>query len=608
LRQRKPRNSCAGHASCAQLLQWHVVVLVEHVAACLLHVVIATMLVAEFIVRRIAALGVRHVFGVGGANIEDMFSAVQRRRPELRAVLCKHEHGAGTAADAYARLRGLGVVMTTSGGGAMNLVHSLAEARASGDPLLAIVGEPPTDLQGNGAFQDTSGKHGAIDAQAVFRAVARCARVESAEALPRLLDEAVEGALGRESGPSVLLLSKDIQRAALPNAQRPEPSRLAVNHEAALLDEEVLVRAARWLEVRPIVILAGAGLSRARAQKQLAALAERLDARVATTPDGRDAFDNRAPRFLGVCGAMGHPSVARTIANARAIVVVGTRLPILARQGIEAHLLAKPLVSLGRDAPFVTGAQSVHLGGPLPHALSALLAHLRERQGGAAPLDDEQAAPALISPSVLSLTSTRILKAIERLAPENSVLLVDAGNTGASAIHHVRATRGGSWLMAMGMAGMGYTFGAALGAACATGRRCIVVAGDGAFFMHGAEIHTAVQYSLPITFVILDNRAHGMCLVRERLLLGENASYNAFGRSHIGAGLAAMFPGLHAVDCADPLAFERQLEAALAADGPSVLCAALEDVEIPPFVAFQERAPDLTRVAREADHVGETGH
>jgi acetolactate synthase-1/2/3 large subunit len=193
------------------------------------------------------------------------------------------------------------------------------------------------------------------------------------------------------------------------------------------------------------------------------------------------------------------------------------------------------------------------------------------------------------------------LEAIDRLAPENSVILVDAGNTGASASHHVRAARGGSWLMAMGMGGMGYAFGAALGAACATGRRCIVVAGDGAFFMHGAEIHTAVQYALPITFVILDNRAHGMCLVRERLLLGENAGYNAFRPSRIGAGLSAMFPGLHALDCADPLAFEQQLQAALAVDGPSVLCVALEDVEIPPFVAFQERAPELTRVAREPE-------
>lgn len=126
------------------------------------------MLVSDFIVAHLMQLGVRHVFGVGGANIEDMFAAVQRRRPAVRAVLCKHEHGAGTAAEAYGRLSGLAAVMVTSGGGAMNLVHALAEARASETPVLAIVGEPPSALQGKGAFQDTSGKAGAVDAQAVF--------------------------------------------------------------------------------------------------------------------------------------------------------------------------------------------------------------------------------------------------------------------------------------------------------------------------------------------------------------------------------------------------------------------------------------------------------
>jgi acetolactate synthase I/II/III large subunit len=120
--------------------------------------------VADLLVERLIAAGVQDVFGVGGANIEDMFAAVQRGRPAIRAVLAKHEHGAASAAAANARVRGgLGVVLATSGGGAMNLVHGLAEARASHVPLLAIVGEPPLDLQGAGAFQDTSGRAGQLD-------------------------------------------------------------------------------------------------------------------------------------------------------------------------------------------------------------------------------------------------------------------------------------------------------------------------------------------------------------------------------------------------------------------------------------------------------------
>ena len=183
------------------------------------------MIAADFIADWLVSSGVRHVFGVGGANIEDLFAAVQRRRPTIRMVLGKHEHASGTAADAYSRLGGgLGVVFVTSGGAAMNLVHALAEARASRSSMLAVVGEPPTDVQGRGAFQDTSGRDGAVDAAQVLHAVSvLCARVERAADLPQLLDAAIEAAYGSRPGPAVLLIAKDRQRGELA-ASPPRPS------------------------------------------------------------------------------------------------------------------------------------------------------------------------------------------------------------------------------------------------------------------------------------------------------------------------------------------------------------------------------------------------
>jgi len=178
-------------------------------------------------------------------------------------------------------------------------------------------------------------------------------------------------------------------------------------------------------------------------------------------------------------------------------------------------------------------------------------------------------------------------------------VIVDAGNTGASSVHCLPAPREGRWLLAMGMAGMGYSFGAAIGAACATGRRCMVLAGDGAFFMNGLDIHTALEHRLPITYLIFNNRAHGMCLVRERLLLGENAGYNAFRRSHIGAGLGAMFPELGAWDCRTGAELQRALQTADSRSGPCVIGIELEDVEVPPFAAFSQVAGGkVTTVSR----------
>jgi len=226
--------------------------------------------------------------------------------------------------------------------------------------------------------------------------------------------------------------------------------------------------------------------------------------------------------------------------------------------------------------------------------------HHSHRRGDACEIvghDLAQAAP----DGAARLSSAMALRAVDRAVPGEAVVLVDAGNTGTCAIHYLHAPSRGRFLVAMGMAGMGYAFGAATGAALATGGRVVVVAGDGAFFMHGLEIHTAVEHRLPITYVVLNNRAHGMCLVRERLFLGENAGYNSFRPSHLGAGLAAMFPGLPSADCATYGRLEELLQAAMATAGPSFIGVELDEVEVPPFAAFQEHAAHLKTVPREVE-------
>lgn len=558
-----------------------------YTGACLL---LGTRIVnaADFIAEALVERGVKHVFGVGGANIEDLFAAVQRRRPTIRAVLGKHEHAAGTAADAYARLRGdIGVVMVTSGGGAMNLVHALAEARASRVPLLAFVGEPPADVQGRGAFQDTSGRDGTVDAAEVFRAVSvGCSRVERIADLPRILDAAFATARGARPGPAVILLSKDRQRMDAPlETYRPSEARPV---DASTVDAQRIRKAAELLGARPILVVAGAEVSRASTREDLARCAESLDAAVALAPDARDAFDNYSGRFLGIAGAMGHPAVQRAMAEASVCLLVGTRLPLLARQGLEALLSEKTIVALSAEPPFVESSKLFHVGGDLRRNLRALAAEL---EGHAVERGVPVRQPPNADPSGdPAFGSAAVLSAVERALPDEGVVIVDAGNTGAQAVHCLRAPRGGRWLLAMGMAGMGYSFGAAVGAAFATGRRCTVLAGDGAFFMNGLDVHTAMEHQLPITYVIFNNRAHGMCLVRERLLLGEESGYNTFRPSHIGAGLRAMFPGLPGYDCETLGELEHALAHAAATAGPAVVSVELPEVEIPPFAAFQNAA------------------
>jgi acetolactate synthase I/II/III large subunit len=178
------------------------------------------------------------------------------------------------------------------------------------------------------------------------------------------------------------------------------------------------------------------------------------------------------------------------------------------------------------------------------------------------------------------------MTALDAVLPDRTDVVVDAGNIGASAIHYLPVRRDGRFIVALGMGGMGYSFGAGIGVAFGRRRRTVVIAGDGSFLMHGMEIHTALQYQLPVTFLLFDNHAHAMCVTREQLFYDDLYSYNRFGPSRYGAGLAAMFPGLLSVDVDDIDLLPDVLSTVLDADGPSVVSVECSADEIPPFAAF----------------------
>src|ERR1700682_4857514 len=146
--------------------------------------------VVDHIVGYLAATGVDYVFGVDGANIEDLYDAAHFR-DDITAILAKHEFSAATMADGYSRASSrLRVVAAPSGGGSLTLVAGLGESLTSRVPVLALVGQAPTAMDGLGSFQDTSGRTGSLNAEAVFSAVSVfCERMltpaDVVSALPR---------------------------------------------------------------------------------------------------------------------------------------------------------------------------------------------------------------------------------------------------------------------------------------------------------------------------------------------------------------------------------------------------------------------------------------
>lgn len=119
----------------------------------------------------------------------------------------------------------------------------------------------------------------------------------------------------------------------------------------------------------------------------------------------------------------------------------------------------------------------------------------------------------------------------------------------------------------------------------------MVIAGDGSFYMHGLELHTAVEYALPVTFIVFNNNAHAMCVTREQLLYRDRYSFNRFHPALLGEGMAAMFPSLkvRSVHTMDQL--PAALTECLGCQGPSFVSIDCDPDEIPPFLPFLRSTP-----------------
>jgi acetolactate synthase I/II/III large subunit len=556
--------------------------------------------VVDHIVEHLARTDSDYIFGVDGANIEDLYDAAHFCS-DITAVLAKHEFSAATMADGYSRSgAGLGVVAATSGGGALNLIPGLGESLASRVPVLALVGQPATTMDGRGSFQDTSGRNGSLNAEALFSAVSVfCRRVLTPADILSALPAAIAAA--RAGGPAVLLLPKDIQQAKVGvNGYGGDDRGGFERPEGCIGDPHAIVRALRRAD-GPITIIAGEQVARDDARSELEELRALLRAQVASVPDAKDVAGTPglgSSSALGVTGVMGHPGVADAVAASAVCLVVGTRLSVTARAGLDDALAAVRTVSIGSAPPYLpcTHVHTEDLRGSLTMLTRALSGRGRPK-GLRVPdfVSDSELSPPPCAGAGVRYRDAMVV--LDRVLPDGTDIVVDAGNTGASAIHYLPVRRDGRFAVALGMGGMGYSFGAGIGMAFGRAgrngpsRRTVVIAGDGAFFMHGMEMHTAVQYRLPVTFVLFNNNAHAMCVTREQLFYDDLYSYNRFAPSQLGAGLAGMFPGLSSVDVADIDALPAALERAMAVDGPSVVSVECAADEIPPFAAFLNRQP-----------------
>jgi acetolactate synthase-1/2/3 large subunit len=281
---------------------------------------------------------------------------------------------------------------------------------------------------------------------------------------------------------------------------------------------------------------------------------------------------------------MGDLRARAAVAESDRIFALGTRLSETDRYGIETMLLEKPLVLLNDEDSALRGPAWEFK----PCDLEALLERLPDapllQENNATPLDQ---LPGPLEREIELSDLAPLLAPLARSRAQNWVL--DAGNSTASVAGSLPIDRGSTLTIALGMGGMGYSFGAGIGASLARPLPTVVVAGDGAFFMHGSEISTAVERNIPIHIILIDNHGHGMCATREELFFGRKESpLNRISRSRLAQGLAALYPTIpvrHAATCADA---SETLKPSCGTQGPSITVLEVSNREVPAFLPFQD--------------------
>lgn len=552
------------------------------------------MIVADYISDYLAQKEISHIFGMSGANIEDLFSAIHKKK-KTTVILAKNEYNAATMAiGSYLATQKVSMVLTTSGPGVLNTLPVLAEAFSSRIPLILISGLVPSQLEGHGAFQDLSGKGGTLDIREMTK---HCScfqkKIQDANEIPKALEKAYSTATTQKK-PAILHIPKDIFKQQITDFSLERTYPIAKKTcPLELINAISFCRQFSRGEHSPPLLVLGEELIHLQDLFYIREFIKKTKAAVAITPSSKGLFDHKNPQFLGLIGIMGHNEVDEYLKHTEHVIFIGSNLDLLNRQGLETSLLSKHLLLIKEE-------KSPGLFRPTGKSLCEIYGDLEENFAKLSEVVSIR--PTLQPPHALRPSSAleiqdynfkNIIHEIQMSIDEDANIFVDAGNSGAFVIHHLEPRGKGICYVSLGMGGMGNSIGAGIGSSATSGKKSYIFLGDGSFLMHGLEIHTALEYNLPVTFFIFNNNSHGMCSTRENIFLGGETGMNNFRISRFAEGIAKIFPGISAHDVNDLPQLKSSLESIKQLNGPCVLSINILNSEDPPFKTFIKKTHEV---------------
>jgi len=429
--------------------------------------------------------------------------------PEIKLIVARHDGSAAMMAEAYGKLTGRpGIAFVTRGPGATNASAGVHIAFQDSTPMILFIGQVARDMNEREAFQE-------IDFRRMFGQMAKwVAEIEDAKRIPEFVSRAFHTATSGRPGPVVLALPEDMltDRVGVADARR-----YRTPHSYPAPEDMQRLSALLAKAQRPLAILGGGDWT-AQAVADFQDFAQRFQIPVSCSYRAQSHFDNSHPCYVGDSGIGPNPKLAQRILDADVLLVVGARLGEITTSSytlIEPPVPKQKLVHIYPDpeeigrvyqtelgmvanmASFAAAAKTLPAPSPIPWAASTVSARADYL--------------AWIKPETMpgNIQLGEIVEWLCDYLPPEAIVTNGAGNYSGWLHRHYRWRRYRTQL-APTSGTMGYGVPAAVAAkALLPDRPVVSFAGDGCFLMHGQEFATAVQYGLPMVFVVVNNGMYG---------------------------------------------------------------------------------------------------
>jgi indolepyruvate decarboxylase len=486
--------------------------------------------IGAYLIRRLGEEGVGHVFGVPGDYVLTFFK--QMEESPLKVINTCDEQGAGFAADAYARLKGLGAACITYSVGGLKIANAVAQAFAERSPVVVISGAPGTRERLRNTLVPPKVRNFDTQARIFDELTVGSAILDDPETAAAEVDRVLALAR-RHSRPVYIELPRDMALAeALPRRAHVLPPE---ESDPDILAFALAEAAEHIAAAKHPVILAGEELHRFRLQDALADFAHRSGIPVAATITGKSVFPESDPAYIGVYeGAMGRDNVRAYVEKSDCIILLGAMLTDMNLGIYTAHIDRRFSIYAAKDR--VAVGLHAYEGVTMEDFVRGLAAREWKKRTPAPFEHPEHPGPYVATDA--RMTVAALFRQLNAFLDDDMVVIADPGDAlfGAEDLY---IHDGAHFLAPAYYCSLGFAVPAALGVGAAAPQlRPLVLVGDGAFQMSGMELASIARYGMNPIVVVLDNDGYGT----ERPML--DGAYNDVARWHfaripevLGSGL-----------------------------------------------------------------------